>query len=199
MEVSGVVLAGGRGTRLGQDKALVEVGGEPLLARVVGRLGQVAAEVLVVGRTDGPPLPVPAKFIPDLVPGRAALGGLYTALSAAAYPLLVVVACDMPFINPKLLNYLLDLARNGVDAVVPVVRGEPEPLHAVYARACREAAAAQVAAGDLKMARLLGRLRVRYVPEAELRSLDPELRSFFNINTPADLEVARGLAAGRSA
>ncbi len=199
MEVTGAVLAGGRGTRLGQDKALVEVGGEALLAWVAGRLGQVAAEVLVVGRPNGPPLPVPARFVPDLVPGRAAIGGLYTALSAAACPLVVVAACDMPFIDPRLLRHLLGLAGDGVDAVVPVVRGEPEPLHAVYARACREAAAAQIAAGDLKLARLLGRLRVRYVPEAELRALDPELRSFFNINTPADLELARRLAAGRSA
>lgn len=198
MEVSGAVLAGGRGTRLGQDKALVEVGGEPLLARVVGRLAQVCAEVLVVGRTAGPPLPAPAKFVLDLIPGQAALGGLYTALSAAACPLVIVVACDMPFVDPTLLRFLLGLMGDGVDAVVPLVRGEPQPLHAVYSRACAEVAAAQIMMGDLKMARLLDRLRVRYVAEAELRAVDPELRSFFNINTPADLELARTLAGGRA-
>lgn len=198
MEVSGAVLAGGRGTRLGQDKALVEVGGEPLLARVVGRLAQVCAEVLVVGRAAGPPLPAPAKFVLDLIPGQAALGGLYTAVSAAACPLVIVVACDMPFVDPTLLRFLLGFTGDGVDAVVPLVRGEPQPLHAVYSRACAGGAAAQIMTGDLKMAKLLDRLRVRYVAEAELRAVDPELRSFFNINTPADLELARSLAGGQA-
>ncbi|MER3397895.1 MAG: molybdenum cofactor guanylyltransferase [Chloroflexota bacterium] len=196
MEVSGAVLAGGRGTRLGQDKALVEVGGESLLARVVGRLAQVCAEVLVVGRVTGPPLPAPARFVPDLIPGQAALGGLYTALSAAACPLVIVVACDMPFVEPTLLRFLLGLFGDGVDAVVPLVGQEPQPLHAVYSRTCAAAAATQVATGDLKVARLLQRLRVRYVAEAQLRVVDPELRSFFNINTPADLELARSLVGG---
>ncbi len=193
MGVSGAVLAGGKGRRLGQDKALVEVGGILLLARVVGSLAQVAAEVLVVGRTDGPPLPAPVRFVPDLVPGQAALGGLYTALSAASCPLVIVVGCDMPFINPEVLRYLVGLAA-GFEAVVPLVAGEPQPLHAVYARACRDVVAGQLASGDLKLARVLDRLRVRFVPEQALRALDPELRSFFNINTPADLEVARSMA-----
>jgi molybdopterin-guanine dinucleotide biosynthesis protein A len=193
MDVSGAVLAGGKGRRLGQDKAVVEVGGEPLLARVVRSLGRVASEILVVGRTDGPPLPVPVRFVPDIIPGQAALGGLYTALSAAACPLVIVVGCDMPFLNPALLRYLVTLAE-GFDAVVPLLGDEPQPLHAVYAAASRDVAADQLRTGDLKLARFLGRLRVRFVPEADLKGVDPELRSFFNINTPADLELARAVA-----
>ncbi len=187
------MLAGGKGRRLGQDKAVVEIGGVPLLARVVGSLAQVASEILVVGRLDGPPLPVAVRFIPDLIPERAALGGLYTALATASNPLVVVVGCDMPFIKPEILRYLVGLAE-GFDAVVPLVRAEPQPLHAVYAAGCRDAAAEQLATGDLKLARFLGRLRLRYVAEADLKAIDPELRSFFNINTPADLERARAMA-----
>ncbi len=112
--------------------------------------------------------------------------------------MVIVVACDMPFVDPALLGFLLGLVGDGVDAVVPLVRGEPQPLHAVYSRACAGAAAAQIMTGDLKMAKLLDRLRVRYVAEAELRAVDPELRSFFNINTPADLELARSLAGSQA-
>jgi molybdopterin-guanine dinucleotide biosynthesis protein A len=193
MGVSAAVLAGGKSRRLGRDKAVVEVGGQPLLARVVGSLAWVSSEILVVGRSDGPPLPVPVRFFPDIFPGRAALGGLYTALSAATYPLVIVVGCDMPFLNPDLLRYLVTLAE-GFDAVVPLLGDEPQPLHAVYTAASRDAAADQLGTGDFKLARFLGRLRVRFVPEADLRWADPELRSFFNINTPADLELARAMA-----
>jgi molybdopterin-guanine dinucleotide biosynthesis protein A len=136
---------------------------------------------------------VPVRFVPDIIPGQAALGGLYTALSAAACPLVIVVGCDMPFLNPALLRYLVTLAE-GFDAVVPLLGDEPQPLHAVYAAASRDAAADQLRTGDLKLARFLGRLRVRFVPEADLKGVDPELRSFFNINTPADLELARAVA-----
>ena len=186
--VSGVVLAGGRSSRLGQDKALLSLpDGRSLIAHVVARLAPLVAEVVVVA-TDGERLgPLPARIVPDLFPDGGALGGIYAGLAAAREARSLVVACDMPLLRPGLLRHLLALPRD-FDVLLPrLADGQVEPLHAVYSKACLEPIRRQLAAGRLRIISFLGDVRVRYVEEAELRRFDPELRSLFNVNTPADL------------
>ena len=196
--VAGIVLAGGMSRRLGRDKALEPVGGEPLLRRVIGRLSEVSQETVVVvadaERATGLLLPDSARVAVDVYPGKGSLGGIFSGLSASGLDWGIVVACDMPFLNVDLLRHML-LLRKGCDAVVPVVEGRPEPTHAVYSRGCLASIESRLQADDLKIARFFDEVRVRYVTQEEIAGFDPEYLSFFNVNTQEDLDRALALAA----
>ena len=196
--VSGVVLAGGRSRRLGRDKAVELLGGQPMIRRVLERVAGLTAEniVVVADRARGEALPLldDTRVVPDAYPGMGSLGGIFSGLAAAGNEWAMVTACDMPFLNPDLLDYLLSL-RQGVDVVAPVVEGRPEPTHALYSRECLPFIEERLRAEELKITGFYDRVRVRYVAEDEIRRFDPELLSFFNVNSPRDLERARALAA----
>lgn len=191
--VTAVILAGGMSRRLGRDKALEPFEGEPLVQRVISRMRQVGRSLLVVvnhpERAAELDLPDDIQAATDRYPGMGSLGGILTGLMAAPTEWSTFCACDMPFLSPRLYQHLLS-QRQGYDAIVPVIDGRPEPTHAVYSRACIEPIRKRVIAQDLKISSFFGDVRVRLVPEDEVRLLDPDLRSFFNINTEKDLEIA---------
>ena len=198
--ITAIILAGGQSRRLGRDKAVEPFAGEPLLCRVIRRaaagVNAGAGDVVVVvaaARAAALPLAPEQRTAVDAFPGNGPLGGIYTGLEAARTEWSLVVACDLPLLSPPLLRYLAGL-RHGVDAIAPVINGRPEPTHALYSRRCRPAIAARIQAGQLKAADLFDDVAVRYVDETEMRRFDPELRSFFNINRPADLACALELA-----
>lgn len=197
--VSGVVLAGGKGSRLGGvNKALLEIGGLSNLERVRQALAPLCRELVLI--VNDPALAKTEAFRVefDAQPHAGVLPALGQGLEAADSELALVVACDMPFLSPPLLAELIRQAE-GVDVVIPMLEGRPEPMHAVYRReACLAAIREALAAGERRMISFLDRLRVSTVEETALRRLDPELRSFFNTNTPDDLLQARRLAAARS-
>ena len=197
-EISGVILAGGASRRLGRDKALERIGGQTLLERVAGTIAPLSAEVVVVvaspAQAAALPLPPGVRVVSDSFPGCGSLGGIFTGLSASVEPWVLVVACDMPFLNPRLLRRLMAMRRN-VDAVIPCVNGQPEPLHALYSRACLVPMERMLRAAQLKIAPLFEAVRVRYVGEDTIDRFDPDHRSFFNVNSPADVEEAIGLLA----
>lgn len=197
LRVTGVALAGGRSTRMGTNKALLEVGGVRLIDGAVAALRAIFAEVLVVANDPEPYAGLGLPILPDLVPGKGPLGGLYTGVSAAAHPHAFCLACDMPFANPALMRYLAGLAP-GHDVVVPRTAEGLQPLHAVYAKGCLPAMHRQIEADRLKIDRLFDLVRVRYVEEAEIRPFDPELHSFWNLNTREDLALARARRAQRA-
>ncbi len=182
---TGVVLAGGQSSRMGRDKALIELDGITLLDRAIDLLRPHAKEVLVIGD--------PAKYapehgtvIPDDLPGKGPLGGLVTALKHARYVRLIVLACDVPNISDRLLIHLKNDLIGEVDAVVPRHEGLIEPLAAVYHRHAIELFERNIAADRLKMSDALGRVRTRWfelVPGEEGWPKD----LFKNVNTPTDL------------
>ena len=192
-DVTGIILAGGRSRRLGRNKALESIGGQPLVQRVADRLSQVTDDLsLVVAEPEqGDSLPVsgPHRVVLDLHPGGGSLGGIYSGLSAAKHQWGIVVAYDMPFLNLDLLRRMLQL-REGVDAVVPVLQGRPEPTHAVYSKVCLPHMEQSLLSGQLKISGFYDQINVSYVSEDEIASLDPDFLSFFNVNTPDDLEKA---------
>ncbi len=196
--VSGVVLAGGQSRRLGRDKAVELLSGQPMIRRVLERVAGLTSEniVVVADRTRGDALPLldNTRVVLDVYPGMGSLGGIFSGLAAAENGWVMVTACDMPFLNPDLLGYLLTL-REGADVVAPVVEGRPEPTHALYSRECMPFIEERLRAEELKITGFYGGVRVRYVEEGEIRRFDPELLSFFNVNSPQDLERARKLAA----
>ena len=195
IQVSGVILAGGASRRLEKNKALERIGGKTLIERVIDSLAPLTTEVLVVvGRPEQAAalrLPLSVRVVSDRYPGGGSLGGIFTGLEASAEPWSLVVACDMPFLNRELLRHLMAQSSN-VDAVVPCLGGQPEPLHALYSKACLAPMERMLRAGQLKIAPLFEAVRVRYVDEATIDRIDPRHLSFFNINTQADLEEARG-------
>jgi molybdopterin-guanine dinucleotide biosynthesis protein A len=195
---SGIVLAGGQSRRLGRDKAVEPIGGQPLIRRVIDRISQVTEEVVVVvadqGRTLALPLEDWHRVVLDSYPGGGSLGGIFTGLAAARNQWAIAVACDMPFLNLKLLRRMLAL-RPGAEAVVPMVEGRPEPTHALYSKTCLPFMEQYLRAGDLKISGFFHEVRVEYISEQEIAALDPGYLSFFNVNTPSDLEKALALVA----
>lgn len=192
MKASGSVLVGGKSRRMGVDKPALLIGGEPLIARVVGALSKVVDEVVLVGNDASRFAWLGVDCVADLIPNGGPLVGIYTALTVARHPFSLIVACDMPFIQPALLAYLLERAL-GWDAVVPLVDGRLEPLHAVYARSCLPAIEEMIRHREWCPLDLYPRVRVRYVEEAEIAVFEGGWRSFVNLNTPEDLVVAHTL------
>ena len=196
--VTGIILAGGLSRRLGRDKAMEPFDGQPLIRRVIERVESVAAEVVVVVADSdrGAALPLEARhrIALDLYPGQGSLGGIFSGLAAAGNQWGLVVACDMPFLNRQLLEYMLS-RREGFDVVVPMPGPYPEPTHALYSQACLPHIEAKLQAGDLKISGFFDQVRVNYLTGADIARFDPELRSFFNINSPEDLAQAQTLAS----
>jgi len=195
VKVSGGVLAGGKSSRLGFDKSLVPLGKQSLIARVVEKLRDVTEDCIVVTNTpqkfadvlDG------VRFVSDAYPRRAALVGVYSALRAARHEHVLIVACDMPFLNVDLLNYLISLSP-GYDVVIPRRAEGLETLHAVYSVHCMKPIQRLLEAGEVMIVKFFSEVRVCYVDDADLRRFDPEGLSFININTPDDWEYAQALA-----
>jgi len=187
LPITGIVLAGGRGLRLGRPKALEAIGGgNTLLSRVISRLKPVCSEIVVVTRQDQ----IKAIMLSRVTNGP--LGGLYTGLRHSKTELNIAVACDMPFINASLLSYLINQA-SGWDIVAPKINMFTEQLHTVYSTKCARTAEQLIKLGKSRVADLFKATKTRFIEESEIRKYDPELMSFFNINTEADLERARTL------
>jgi len=129
---------------------------------------------------------------PDALADKGSLGGIYTALSANQTDAVLCVACDMPFLNPDLLRYLTTLLQ-GVDAVVPQVEDRPQGLHTIFHKACLPTMREVLEQDQLKVGDYLRQMHVRYVGENDLRRYDPDLQSFTNVNTPAELQRAESL------
>lgn len=188
--VSAAVLAGGESRRMGRDKAWLDLGdGVPLIQRALAAARAVTDDVFVVDR-DTATARLGERTVPDRYGRSGALGALATALAAAARPLVCVIACDLPFASPALLRLLVDRAANA-DGAVPWISRRYEPLCAVYARSCLAAFEDAIRRGELAIHSALAGLNVRPVGEAELRTVDPALASFTNLNTPGDLARAR--------
>jgi molybdenum cofactor guanylyltransferase len=189
-DLSAAVLAGGGSTRMGRDKARLELRGERLIARIVGRLESLSDDVMVITNTPEAYgfLKERVRFIPDVTgPGQGPLAGIASALAAAHHGRVLVVATDMPFLNVGLLRYLAGVDPTA-DVVVPVVAedGFPETLHAIYSKGALPAIERQLATGRRKITHFFAGVRVRLVPRDEITPLDPHFRSFFNANTPQE-------------
>jgi molybdopterin-guanine dinucleotide biosynthesis protein A len=202
LPVAAAVIAGGAATRLGGvAKSALLVGGRSIAARQLEPLRATFARVVVIANVPGPWAELGIEVWPDLAQGAGPLAGVHAALVAtAAHAGVVCVAGDMPFVAAPLLRLLRDRDPDA-DAVVPRRRGAhggnsegaapfPEPLLARYGRGCLPVVEAQLAAGQRAVHDALARLAVTWLDEAELRAVEPSLRSFTNVNTPEDLARA---------
>ncbi len=183
-------------SRMGQNKALMPFLGQPLIAHVASRLKQLGDDLIVITNQPQDFAFLGLPLYSDLRPGAGALGGLYTALSVARGAFVAAVACDMPFVNPVLLQAQYHLLQDeAVDAVVPRSPMGFEPLHAVYRQeTCLPAIRAAVENGERKMIGWFSAVQVRVMEPGEVAVYDPEFISFVNVNNPEEFRRAEQLA-----
>ncbi len=186
-DCTALILAGGDSRRMGQDKAALLLDGQTLLDRAIAAMQQIFPEVIVSVRQ--PRAGVELPQVRDEVAASGPLAGLVAGLAQAETPWVFAVACDMPFLTPALVEGLATL-RGQHQAVVPVADGHPQPLAAFYATNALETIRASLAGEDKSFRGALQKLDVRYVNEAELREMDPQLRSFIDLDTPQDYLAA---------
>lgn len=192
--VTGVIQAGGQSTRMGgQPKALLELGGRRIIERVVEAVQGEVDDLLIVTNTPDRYAFLGLPMVADVFPGGGALGGIYTGVTSATGEAAFTVACDMPFIDPRVVRLVVARAAQG-DVVVPRAADQLQTMHAVYRRTCLPAMEAQLRAGRLKIAGFFDQVSVVEVPEAEVARLADPGVVFMNVNTPEELERARGLA-----
>jgi len=195
--ISAMVLAGGKSSRLGIDKARLvldakpegETAGRMLLEEIVEKLLAISEEVIVVGHDETTCHHLRARPVGDVYPRAGPLGGIYSGLLAVAFHHALVVACDMPFLNLDLLRYMIGLPRD-YDVLIPKWQGHLEPLHAIYSKNCLSPIERLLKHDNLKIPNFFDQVRVRYVLEEEITRYDPQHLSFFNINTPDQLRRA---------
>jgi len=187
-DVSGVILAGGRSSRMGVDKASLLLDGVTMLQRSVNRLAGAVDELVLVG-APGRPLPDvvtdrPVRLVEDPIEGKGPLVGIVAGLEACRGSVALVVAVDMPFVEPALLRALVTRLDEDHRWVVPVAEERPQPLCSVLAVSALPVLRAHLAAGDRAPMAAASDLGAYQMPPEEWRAFDPEGRSFINANTP---------------
>ena len=185
MKATGLILAGGKSSRMGQDKSLLPFAGETMLQRAVAELRPEVEEILIVGNQQKKYGIPDTREIADIFPGMGPLAGIHAGLSAAASDYVFVAACDMPYFDGRLARFLIDQAP-GYDAVVPQIGNFLEPLFAVYAKTCLPHIQACLENNIRTAYAFYPMVKVNFVPEALIRRIADPQKTFFNVNTPED-------------
>lgn len=189
-KISAVILAGGRNLRMRREKALLMLGEKPVIHHQIRILRHVFNELIIVAREKCGFQESQALIVKDVIPDLGPIGGLYTGLTFSSSSRVFLIGCDMPFINVRLLNYMLSQAQ-GAEIVVPVSSKGVEPLSAIYSRSCLKTIKRQISRGGRRLSSLLPHHQVRYLSRQEIAPIDAEGNSFFNMNTPSDYQRAQ--------
>ena len=189
-KTTGIILAGGKSSRMGEDKAFITCSGKALIEILIDKLSALFEDLLIV--TNKPDLyqKYDIEARPDLLKDRGPLGGIYTGLRHSKTKHAFVAACDMPYLNQDLVRFISGRIDDH-DVVMPEYKGWLEPLCAIYSTNCITPIEKQLSAGNLKITDFLQYVKVRIIDEKDIDRFDPEGLSFVNINTPEDLREFR--------
>lgn len=184
-KITGIILAGGKSSRMGDDKSFLLCSGKPLIEIVVDKLLHFFKDLIIV--TNKPHLykKYGIRTEPDILKGRGPLGGIYTGLITSLDKYNFIVACDMPFLNQDLIQYMLERI-NGYDIIIPERSSKLEPLCAVYSKNCLKPIQDELSRNNLKITDFFKQVKVRTITEKETARLNSDKPSFVNINTPQD-------------
>ena len=186
---AGIILAGGLNSRMaGRNKARLAIEGQTILDRLVALFRVFFDPIIIVTNQPRDYLDEAVILVTDLVDIRSSLTGIYSGLFYSPRPHAFITGCDMPFLKQELLELMMKNLEARWDVVVPVTEEGYQPLSAIYSRRCLQPMAEQLAEGKLKVSHFFSKVRIKKVPETSLRQVDPELKSFFNINTPEDMD-----------
>jgi len=206
LPVTGVILAGGKSRRMGENKALMQLGDDSLIGHVIRCMRLITDELLLVTNSPREYTHLGVPMHGDIFPDTGALGGIYTGLTHASHDAVLCVACDSPFLEPKLLTYLVSVLGE-YDAVMPYTYsshkdiGVTNPSHstdqitlqtlcAIYSKRCLPIIASMLRESELRVHALAERAHIKRISPEIWQAFDPEGMSFFNINTPEDFERA---------
>ena len=188
LSCSGVILAGGLNSRFsGEPKALLSVRGRPILDHISDLFGELFSETVLVTNDPLKYLAWDLAIITDLFPVRSSLTGIHAGLFHSPTPYVFIAACDTPFLKKEMVRTIVQCITPGIDVVIPRTANGFEPLCAVYGKRCLKIIERQLANRELKTQNFFKHVRIHEIDESMLRQCDPDLLSFYNINTPADL------------
>jgi len=190
--MTGIILSGGKSSRMGLNKAFLEINGERLIDRTLRQFKELFSEVILVTNEPLLYLDQDVTLITDIYKRKGPLGGLYAGLFYSSFDYAFLCPCDMPYLNTKFIRYMMERVA-GYDIVIPETPEGYHPLHAIYSRRCLPTIKSLLMRDRLKMIGCFKGMRVLFIPEPVIRSYDPEGRMFMNINTQQDLQQALAL------
>lgn len=191
---TGVILAGGLNTRFsGANKALMQIGGKQILDRIYTVFSNLFEEIILVTNDPVKYLDWDLKIVTDIYPYRSSLTGIHAGLFYSTKTHSFITACDTPFLNKELVEAIICAVEPQIDIVIPETSTGLEPLCAVYSKRCQKPIENQIKNQEFKIDKFFNKVRVKKISDKELRRKDPELTSFFNVNTPSSLEKAKEL------
>jgi len=196
---TGVILSGGLNTRFnGENKAFISVGGRHILDRLLDVFSVLFDEIILVTNHPESFLQWDLTIVTDIFDLRSSLTGIHTGLFYSNNPYAFFSACDTPFLKKELVEVLVKQIEQKIDIIMPETAAGFEPLCAVYSKRCLKPAEDHLKANKVKIQWAFRSNRIKTIPENQLRTVDPELRSFLNINTPEDLARAEEMVAPSS-
>jgi molybdopterin-guanine dinucleotide biosynthesis protein A len=190
--MTGIILAGGRSKRMGENKAFIDAVGIPLFERVYRVFKEIFSEIIIVANDARPFKRYEARLQKDVILNKGALGGLYTGLLHSSSYHTFCSACDMPLLNPLLIKYMTK-EKDEYDVIVPKTPDGLHPLHAIYSKQCLIPIKQLLNRDDLKIVNFFHQVRVRYIEEMEIRESDPHMMSIINVNTEEEMEAVRNI------
>lgn len=186
-KVNAIILAGGKNTRMqGEDKAFLEIEGRPIITGVIKKLKPLVSELIIVTNSPEKYINFDLKIVKDEHPGKGPLMGIYSGLKASSCKYNFVVACDMPFINPCLIKFMLD-KKDDYDILIPRVSEKFHTLFGVYSKACIPVMEEMIKKDELRVRCIFPKLNAHFLSKQEIEKIDPGLLSLVNINTPEEL------------
>jgi molybdopterin-guanine dinucleotide biosynthesis protein A len=188
-QISCIILAGGKNARMGREKAYLRIGERTIIEEQSDALSRIFDEIIIVANSQNYFENIDVKVVTDIIPDSGPLGGLYSGLAVSSNIHSFLLACDMPFINLQLIDYMINQIGEN-DIVIPVSSKGIETLFAVYSLNCLETIRRQVEFKNLKLLDILTFFKVRYISQEEVEKFDPKEFSFFNVNSPKDYEEA---------
>lgn len=187
MDITGIVLVGGKSKRFGENKFLQEIKSEKIYKIIYKKLKPIFYDLIFVINNFSL-IDLNVKKVKDIIKDKGPLGGIYTGLLFSKTKYNFIFACDMPFLNVNLIKYMINVC-SGYLAVVPKVNGIPQPLHSIYSKELIPVILKKIKEGDLEIKKVFENLNVKFI-EGEIKNYDPDYLSFFNINTIDDLKKA---------
>jgi molybdopterin-guanine dinucleotide biosynthesis protein A len=196
--ISGIILSGGLSKRFsGTNKAFMQVGGRHILDRIYTVFSELFEEIILVTNNPAKYLEWDLKIVTDIYPYRSSLTGIHAGLFYSTKPYSFITACDTPFLKKELIEVLLCAVEPKTDIVIPESSSGLEPLCAVYSKRCQKPIQNQLEKQEFKIDKFFNMVRVKKISDKELRLKDPELTSFFNVNTPSSLKKAEEIIEER--
>jgi len=192
---TGIILAGGENKRFnGSQKAFIRISGKSIIAHIIKAFNTLFDEIIVVTNSPVPYLKWNVQIVKDIYPMRSSLTGIHAGLFYSQTPYAFIAACDTPFIQPALVKHILHTIQPKYDVIIPQTQAGLEPLCAVYSKRCLPFIQRMMTQNLLKIQTFFNKVPVKTLSEKVLRDIDPDLISFFNINTPEDLKHASVLS-----